>query len=144
PAGSAAPCGRDRRPCGSRSATGRPRRTTSTARWPPSSGPPPDVHRPTLEVYERIGADYVVRRGVQDPDRAAALGRAVLDGRILALGCAPGQYLPLLGRGAVGADAAQAMVDAARHVEPTRALVRCDLGNLPFGRAAFAGVWASK
>ncbi|WP_426573285.1 methyltransferase domain-containing protein [Aquihabitans sp. McL0605] len=103
------------------------------------------MDRPTIEVYEQEGAGYAVRRGVQRPERAEAFARRVTPGgRRLDLGCGPGHYLPLLGRPAVAADAAHAMVLAAHALAPEVPAVRADLTDLPFDRGAFAGVWASK
>ncbi len=103
------------------------------------------AHRPTIEVYEAAAAHYAEARGVQVPDRVAAFARAVRPGgRRLDLGCGPGHYLPLLGRPVVAADATAAMVRRAAAAHPGAAVVRADLAELPFGRHAFAGVWASK
>lgn len=122
------------------------------------------MHESTIQAYEEVGAHYVVRRGVQDPDRVTAFADALRSGEepdertgvgarptdragrlpILDLGCGPGHHLPLLGPDVVGADAARAMVDAARTSNPDVPVVRCDLSLLPFGRASFQGVWASK
>lgn len=101
------------------------------------------MHRPTVQVYEREGAGYAVRRGVQRPERARAFGAAVT-GLRLDLGCGPGQYLPLLGSPAVAADAAHAMAAAARRDHPEVPSVQADLLHLPFGRGTFGGIWASK
>lgn len=103
------------------------------------------VHRPTIEVYEREAGTYAERRGVQDPARVRAFAAALPDGaRRLDLGCGPGHHLPLLGAPAVAADATAAMVAAVRRDHPDVPVVRADLADLPFGRASFAGVWASK
>jgi SAM-dependent methyltransferase len=65
-------------------------------------------------------------------------------GPILDLGCGPGRHLALLGPAATGADAAEAMVRAARATVPAAPVTRCDLAVLPYRAASFAGVWASK
>lgn len=72
---------------------------------------------------------------------AGALERGALR---LDLGCGPGHYLPLLGEAAVALDATSAMVAAAGLAHPDVPAVQGDLADLPFGRHAFAGVWASK
>lgn len=105
------------------------------------------MHRPTLDAYERIGGEYVVLRGVQDPARAESVAEraaALPPGRVLDLGCGPGHYLPLLGTRAVGADRARAMVTAARTACPDSPVVQCDLARLPFDKGSFSAVWASK
>jgi TDG/mug DNA glycosylase family protein len=106
------------------------------------------MDRATIEVYEREGANYAERRGVQRPERAVAFAAAVdalgPDARRLDLGCGPGHYLDLLGRPAVALDGALAMVTAARATAPDVPAVRGDLADLPFARGAFAGLWASK
>ncbi len=103
------------------------------------------MDRGTVEVYEREGANYGIRRGVQDPDRSRAFGAALADGALrLDLGCGPGHHLPLLGEPAVAVDAAASMAAAAAAANPAVPVVRADLVDLPFGRAAFDGVWASK
>lgn len=103
------------------------------------------MDRRTIAVYESEAATYAVRRGVQDPDRAAAFAAAVPDGGLrLDLGCGPGHHLPLLGGPAVAVDAVRAMVDLARRDHPEVPAVRADLARLPFGRDAFGGVWSSK
>ncbi|MFN8016858.1 MAG: class I SAM-dependent methyltransferase [Acidimicrobiales bacterium] len=98
------------------------------------------MDRPTVEVYEREGANYAVRRGLRRPERAEAFAAAV-DGPRLDLGCGPGLHLPLLGQPVFGADAAAAMVQAASAHAP---VVQADLVDLPFGRRTLAGIWASK
>lgn len=101
------------------------------------------MDRPTIEIYEREGAGYAARRGVQHPERVTAFAAAV-EGLRLDLGSGPGQYLPLLGTPAVAVDAAHAMVLAARDQHPGVPAVQAELVHLPFGRGAFGGVWASK
>ncbi|CAN5683589.1 hypothetical protein BH10ACT1_BH10ACT1_01540 [soil metagenome] len=103
------------------------------------------MHRSTVEVYEREGATYAVRRGLQRPERAEAFAAALPPGGLrLDLGSGPGHYLSLLGRPALAADAAGAMLEAARLAAPDVPAVQVDLADLPFAPAAFAGVWASK
>ena len=106
------------------------------------------MHRATIDVYEAEGANYARRRGPQDPARPRRFAEAVdaggADRLRLDLGCGPGHPLPHRGGPAVAVDAAQAMAVAARHAAPEVAVVRADLERLPFGRATFAGVWASK
>src|SRR2546428_580928 len=56
------------------------------------------------------------------------------------LGCGPGIYLPYPGPGAVGVDAAGAMLDlATRRGQP---LIRSDLEALPFRDRCLGGAWA--
>ena len=100
--------------------------------------------RRTIEVYERAAADYAVRRGVQREERAHAFRSELAGGLRLDLGCGPGHYLPLLGEPIVAVDATEAMVALVRRDHPGVPAVRADLADLPFGRHAFAGVWASK
>lgn len=103
------------------------------------------MDRATVAIYEREGARYAGRRGVQRPERVEAFGDQVRPGGLrLDLGCGPGHYLPLLGRPAVALDAAHAMVAAARTAARDVPAVCADLADLPFDRHAFAGVWASK
>jgi TDG/mug DNA glycosylase family protein len=103
------------------------------------------VDRPTVDVYEAEGANYAVRRGVQDPDRSRAFGASLTEGALrLDLGCGPGHHLPLLGRPAIACDAARSMVQAAATAAPDVPAVQADLLDLPFGRATFDAVWASK
>ncbi|MGI8710186.1 MAG: methyltransferase domain-containing protein [Acidimicrobiales bacterium] len=103
------------------------------------------MDRATIEVYERSAASYAERRGVQRPERVLAHAEAVPVGhRRLDLGCGPGHYLGLLGRPAIAVDATSAMVRLAAAAAPDVPLVQADLAELPFGRHAFAGVWASK
>lgn len=99
------------------------------------------MHRPTVDIYEADAAGYADRRGVQRPERALAFAGAIGSELRLDLGCGPGHYLPLLGRPAVALDAAHAMAEMAAGTAPA---VQGDLGSLPFGRHAYAGVWASK
>lgn len=103
------------------------------------------MDRPTVDVYEAEGARYAVRRGIQDPDRSQAFGTSLPAGALrLDLGCGPGHHLPLLGRPAVACDAARSMVAAAAAANPGVPAVQADLIDLPFGRASFDAVWASK
>ena len=59
------------------------------------------------------------------------------------LGCGPGWQLAQLGPGAVGLDAAAAMVDLARNAG-FGALVNADLEALPFRTGSLGGAWASR
>ncbi|HRW38822.1 MAG: methyltransferase domain-containing protein [Acidimicrobiales bacterium] len=93
-----------------------------------------------MEVYEREGAAYAARRGIQRPERTRAFGSAVT-GLRLDLGCGPGHHLDLLGRPAIALDAAASMVRAAATHAPA---VQADLARLPFGDRSFDGIWASK
>ncbi len=103
------------------------------------------MHRPTVDVYERVGADYAVRRPMVDPGPVRDFVASVRPGGpILDLGCGPGRHLALLGPAATGVDAAEAMVRAARATVPAAPVTRCDLAVLPYRAASFAGVWASK
>ena len=103
------------------------------------------MHRPTIDVYEREGARYAVRRGVQQADLATMFAGSLPRGGLrLDLGCGPGHHLPLLGGPAVALDGAHAMVSAAQAAHPKVPVVQADLADLPFGRETFAGVWASK
>ncbi|HEX2575397.1 MAG TPA: methyltransferase domain-containing protein [Aquihabitans sp.] len=103
------------------------------------------MHRATVDIYEREGRTYAVRRGVQGEGRVQAFADAVPEGVLrLDLGCGPGHYLPLLGRPAVALDAAHAMVAAATADHAEVPAVQADLVDLPFGRGAFSAVWASK
>jgi TDG/mug DNA glycosylase family protein len=101
------------------------------------------VDRPTVQVYEQEGGRYAQRRGVQRPERTRRFG-ADVHGLRLDLGCGPGHHLALLGRPAVAADAAAAMVVAARAAAPDVPAVQADLVDLPFGSRTFDGIWASK
>lgn len=99
----------------------------------------------TIEVYEREGANYSIRRGVQDPERVRRFGASLPAGALrLDLGCGPGDHLRHLGRPAMALDGARAMVEAARAAHPDVAVLRADLRQLPLRTRSFAGVWASK
>ncbi len=103
------------------------------------------AHQPTIAVYQNAAAHYAEARGVQVPERVSAFAGSLRPGsRRLDLGCGPGHYLPLLGAPVVAADATAAMVALVRRDHPDVATVQADLADLPFARAAFAGVWASK
>lgn len=98
----------------------------------------------TVEAYERGAGAYAVKRRAYHPDRASRFAAALPAGGLrLDLGCGPGHYLPHLGEPVVAADASTAMVAEARSRFPVSGTV-CDLERLPFRRASFAGVWASK
>lgn len=99
----------------------------------------------TIAVYEAEGADYSIRRGVQDPQRPLAFASTITAGALrLDLGSGPGHHLPFLGRPAIAVDAAQSMVDASRLAHPEVPAVQADLRSLPFRTRSFGGVWASK
>lgn len=98
----------------------------------------------TVEAYERGAGAYAVERRAYHPERAARFsGSLPVGGLRLDLGCGPGHYLPYLGEPVVAADASAAMVAEARSRFPVPGAV-CDFEHLPFHRAGFAGVWASK
>ena len=71
-----------------------------------------------------------------------ALG-PLADGRLLDLACGPG-YLSALaaarGANVIAADFAHGMVTAARHAQPTLAVVRADAQCLPFAAESFAAI----
>ena len=94
-----------------------------------------------MAVYEARAADWAAQRSARRPERAAALGTRALDGPVADLGCGPGWHLPLLGPGAVGLDAARAMLDLAPAGHPR---VQSRLDALPFRRGGLGGAWASK
>ena len=103
------------------------------------------AHQPTIDVYQRAAADYALRRGVQRAERAEAFATGLMPEALrLDLGCGPGHYLALLGEPVVAADATEAMVGMVRRDHPGVPALRADLADLPFGRHAFAGIWASK
>lgn len=99
----------------------------------------------TVEAYERGARAYAEKRKAYHPDRAAAFSVSVPAGAgRLDLGCGPGLYLPYLGRPAVAADPARAMVAEAVARNPDVPGVVGGAEGLPFRRGAFGGVWASK
>lgn len=76
-------------------------------------------------------------------DLVAAVGGQA---RILDLGCGPGWHLPMLGDAPVGLDLSLSMLRLAelRNRSHPSPLVQADMAHLPFDRAAFDGVWASR
>lgn len=102
------------------------------------------MDRATVEVYERSADEYARRRSAFWAERAEALAAALPAGSLrLDLGCGPGLYLPHLGSPVIAADAAHAMVVAARNRHPPALALRCDLLALPLRSGSVAGVWAS-
>lgn len=102
------------------------------------------MDRATIDAYESGARAYSMRRRAYHPERAAHFSTTVPSGGLrLDVGCGPGHYLAHLGEPVVAADASVAMVVEARDRTPVPGIV-CDLERLPFRRAAFAGVWASK
>ena len=95
----------------------------------------------TVAVYEARAADWAAERVAGRPERAEALAARVGDGPVVDLGCGPGWHLAHLGPGAIGLDAARAMLDL---VPPGRPRVQARLDALPFGRGALGGAWGSK
>jgi len=100
------------------------------------------MHRETVELYERQAAAYRARRTATGIERARVIGTMERRGPVLDAGCGPGIYLPALGRGAVGLDAARAMLDLARMATPGARLIQGDLAALPFRDRVFAASWA--
>lgn len=101
---------------------------------------------PTVESYERGAADWVDRRNPSRREFAAAFGGRVGAGRgpVLDVGTGPGWYLPHLGAGSIGLDAAGAMLALARTEHaPGHPLVQADLARPPFRRESLGGAWAS-
>jgi double-stranded uracil-DNA glycosylase len=99
----------------------------------------------TVGVYEAKASEWQERREPAHVDRAVALAaRAAAGGPVLDVGCGPGWHLPHLGPGAVGLDAARAMLALVPGHAPGRARVQADLAALPFPRGAFGGAWASR
>ncbi len=96
---------------------------------------------PTLAVYEALAADFARARSAGRPERAAALAGTVRDGPVADLGCGPGWHLPHLGSGAIGLDAARAMLDLVPTSHPR---VQARLDALPFRQGGLGGGWASK
>src|SRR5262245_3449629 len=102
-----------------------------------------DMDRPTIDVYETRGAEWVKRRAPARLDAAQELARRARPGGLRAdLGCGPGFYLAALGQPALGLDAARAMLAEARRLAPDARLVRADLEALPFARGTLAAAWA--
>jgi len=100
------------------------------------------VERSTVEAYEALAEVYDWRRPARHRERAAAFARLVEDGLVADLGCGTGLYLPDLGAGAVGLDAARAMLELARRRAASVPLVQGDLEALPFRDGSLAGAWA--
>src|SRR2546421_1283852 len=102
------------------------------------------VERSTVAVYEELADVYEARRPAGHRERAAAFARMVGSGGgpVADLGCGTGLYLPDLGAGAVGLDAARAMLERARRRAPDAPLVQGDLEALPFRDVSLAGAWA--
>jgi double-stranded uracil-DNA glycosylase len=103
----------------------------------------PAVHKATVDIYEQQAAEYRARRPPKYRRQARAFaGRVLTDGPVVDLGCGPGTYLGDLGRGAVGLDAAGAMLDLAAEAVPGAALVQADVEALPFRDRSLGGAWA--
>lgn len=98
----------------------------------------------TLIAYDIGAGTYATHRRPRDPRRARTFAAASGDGVRLDLGCGPGLWFAHLGRPLIGMDASAAMLAAARLVDPSVPLVQGALEGLPFGEAAFVGVWANK
>ena len=102
------------------------------------------MDRPTVEIYERHAGEWARRRAAVYGPRAAALAARALPGRPVAdLGCGPGNYLEDLGAGAIGLDAAAAMLAVARGRVPTARLLQADIEALPLPDRSLGGAWAS-
>lgn len=103
------------------------------------------MDRDTIAVYDAEGAHYAIRRGIQRPERSRRFGDALpTGGRRLDLGTGPGHHLALLGEPTFALDASWSMAAAAHATGDAAGVVQADLLDLPFGRHAFDGVWASK
>jgi SAM-dependent methyltransferase len=104
--------------------------------------------RRTRAAYDRIAPAYVERNGGPPPpeliasvDRFAAT--LAPGARLLDLGCGPGIHTAWLrerGLRAVGGDLSTGMLDQARRFAGPP-LIQLDMRALPFGSAAFDGVW---
>lgn len=110
--------------------------------------------RDTVDVYERLAAEWRDRRRPADLADAERLAQQVMGAagadddpepsRIADLGCGPGWTLSALGPDAIGLDAARAMLEQARGAAPDRPLVQAALEALPLRRGALAGAWANR
>lgn len=99
------------------------------------------MDRATVDVYEEQVGSYL-QRALRVAPETAAFAADVPDGRLrLDLGSGPGHMTGALGSPIVAADAAWSMIS---RVTSTGLRVRADLELLPFRRASFGGVWASK
>lgn len=102
-------------------------------------------HAATIGVYEQAADTYAAARGVQRPERAAALAASLPPGSLrLDLGCGPGHYLDLLGRPAVAIDGTAAMTRLAAAAAPDVPVLQADLAHLPLATGSVGGIWASK
>lgn len=103
------------------------------------------MDRRTIDAYDRHASTYLERRGVDDPDRAAAFAAAIPPGGVrLDLGSGPGHYTGLLGHPVVALDGSAAMLHEAGSRVPDAHRVLADLERLPFRPDALAGTWANK
>ncbi len=102
-------------------------------------------HAATIGVYEQAAGTYAAARGVQRPERAAALAASLPPRSLrLDLGCGPGHYLDLLGRPAVAIDGTAAMTRLAAAAAPDVPVLQADLAHLPLATGSVGGIWASK
>jgi TDG/mug DNA glycosylase family protein len=102
------------------------------------------MDRPTVEVYERVAAEYARRRPARVRAEAQNFGRRVVPGGVRAdLGSGPGRYTGDLGAPVVALDAAAAVLDLIPDRAPHALRVRADLEHLPFRRGAVDGAWAN-
>lgn len=110
-----------------------------------------DHHRATRTVYEENAEAWTNRTIPQHRDLASELMTAMetsadeaTGSGVLDLGCGPGWHLPMLGTATTGLDLSLEMLRLAGDRHPQSPLVQADLAALPFARASFGGVWASR
>ncbi len=97
-----------------------------------------------MEVYEERGGAWAAKRRPVRLDDAAAFAAAVPGVRARAdLGCGTGRHIREIGPGAIGLDAARAMLELCRDSAPAVPLVQGDVEALPFGRHTLHGGWAN-
>lgn len=96
----------------------------------------------TRRAYETHAREWHRSRTAERAEVATELARD--DANVLDLGCGPGFHLPHLGDGAIGIDAAAAMLAIAKAEFHHPRLVQADLERLPFASGSASGAWASK
>lgn len=102
------------------------------------------MHRATVEVYEERGKLWAARRRPVRRADARGFSRLFEPHELRAdIGCGAGRYIADIGKPVVGIDAARAMLEECRKVDPGALLVQGDLENLPFANKSLHGGWAN-
>ncbi len=102
------------------------------------------IDRRTIEVYDRLGHQWIEDSHPQDPEHVAWVNAERSDGPVVDIGCGPGWSLEGIDRPALALDASRTMLAAARSAAPDVPAVLASAAGLPFRSGSLGGAVANR